>query len=170
MPRRFQFSLRALMLAAVVAAVPCAIVGSKINDKRRERAIIEDLRSRKAVEIQYDWHPVRRGKPLPRRGYDWCRKLLGDDFFDTIISVRLSGDVSDVDMAKIATLNWLQEVTIKGFDSKLPVNDRITDVGLAHLKRLRALKSLVLYGTAVTHAGIAGLKEALPECRVVHYR
>ena len=42
----------------------------------------------------------------------------------------------------------------------------ITDAGLEHLEGLNKLKSLVLGDTQVTDAGVAKLKQALPECRI----
>ena len=42
----------------------------------------------------------------------------------------------------------------------------ITDAGLVHLKGLTNLEGLLLIGTQVTDAGVAKLKEALPDCRI----
>jgi hypothetical protein len=43
----------------------------------------------------------------------------------------------------------------------------VTDAGLAHLKQMKSLRTLTLESTKVTEAGIAELKAALPECKVV---
>ncbi len=44
--------------------------------------------------------------------------------------------------------------------------DRITDCGLVHLKGLANLLGMYLYRTKVTDAGIAKLKQALPNCGI----
>ena len=42
-----------------------------------------------------------------------------------------------------------------------------TDAGLEHLRRMKQLRSVVLYGTQVTAAGVAKLRQALPNCKIV---
>ena len=44
--------------------------------------------------------------------------------------------------------------------------DRITDSGLVHLNGLANLLGMYLYRTKVTDAGIAKLKQALPNCGI----
>ena len=46
------------------------------------------------------------------------------------------------------------------------LNWSITDSGLVHLKGLTNLKSLSLYKTQITDAGIAELQKALPNCKI----
>ena len=45
---------------------------------------------------------------------------------------------------------------------------RITDAGLEHLKDLNNLNGLKLIDTQVTDAGVKKLRQALPNCRIVH--
>jgi hypothetical protein len=42
----------------------------------------------------------------------------------------------------------------------------VSDAGVAHLKNLKTLRSLSLEGTAVSAAGVAELRAALPQCTV----
>ena len=43
----------------------------------------------------------------------------------------------------------------------------VTDAGLASLKGLRQLQTLVLKGTRVTDAGVADLQKALPQLKII---
>ena len=43
---------------------------------------------------------------------------------------------------------------------------KVTDVGLLELRDLTNLKTIYLYGTPVTDAGVFGLKEELPNLSV----
>ena len=45
-------------------------------------------------------------------------------------------------------------------------NTQISDEGLKHLKGLNNLTWLDLRGTSVTKEGVAGLRKALPKCRI----
>ena len=47
-------------------------------------------------------------------------------------------------------------------------NTKVTDVGLEHLKRLNQLQWLSLSDTKVTGAGVKRLRQALPNCHIVH--
>ena len=43
----------------------------------------------------------------------------------------------------------------------------ITDAGLVHLKGMANLKTLDLRRTQITDAGVAELKQTLPNCRII---
>jgi hypothetical protein len=45
---------------------------------------------------------------------------------------------------------------------------KVTDAGLKHLSGLHRLRTLGVVECAVTKAGIDELKEALPDCRIIH--
>ena len=52
-------------------------------------------------------------------------------------------------------------------DSSLMLGSwKITDTGLVHVRGLAKLRSLLLYGTKVTDAGVAELQKALPNCKI----
>jgi hypothetical protein len=44
----------------------------------------------------------------------------------------------------------------------------ITDAGLVHLAGLTNLKTLYLFRTQITDAGVAELKKSLPNCEIRH--
>lgn len=80
----------------------------------------------------------------------WYRTLLGDDFMNPVLSVRLAEtDVSDGDLSRIARFSQL------GF---LDLTDTpTTDRGVAHLSGLRHLEVLALTNTLVSDAGLPSL-------------
>jgi RNA polymerase sigma factor (sigma-70 family) len=82
---------------------------------------------------------------------------------DQLKTLSLNGTkVTDAGLKKVAGLTKLYS---------LHLNDTaVTDDGLAHLKKLTNLRRLDLKGTKVTDAGIERLKEALPNCKIVHLK
>lgn len=165
------------MVATVVAAIPCALLAWKLDDKRREREIVRDIDARIGL-VAYDWELVRGGKPPMGRppGWDWCRKLLGDELFATPLLVWCGDDVADADLALIARLRNIEVLTVGnpvhlgGLGTRKPINTRVTDDGLVHLKRLKTLKSVTFCYTSVTDAGVADLSNSIPGCKILNCR
>lgn len=93
--RRFQFSLRSLMIFTLICAVGSAWVARRIEQKRREReaadAIVE-----LGGQVAYDYQVnptggfVASAKPP---GPDWLRTLFGEHFFSELKVVNLNGRV-----------------------------------------------------------------------------
>jgi len=67
--------------------------------------------------------------------------------------------VTDAHVREIANLPKLRELHFRG--------NSITDQGLVDLRMMRALIHIDLQGTKVMATGVAGLHEALPNCRIV---
>ena len=142
--RWFQYSLRTLLLLVLLVSLPLSWLATKIQQKKAERrAVAEIERLGGEVEYDYEWGiaPLPPGATweVSRPGPAWVRKLLGDDFFSDVVCVMC------------------------GF------NDELTDDGLEHLKDLTQLQRLNLCGTNITDAGYEKLKQALPDCRILHY-
>jgi hypothetical protein len=183
--RWYQFSLRSLMILTLVIAVPCALLGRRIEWKRRERAAVKTLA--KQGSVRYDYQSRENGglKSEPP-GPKWLRGILGDDFFAeaTVFYSEASREQSDlprlkdalealprlkeVDMCAInfrdADLACFEELTqIETLD--LMASTEITDAGLTHFKRLTALKYLHV-GGQFSGAAISELQKALPNCEI----
>jgi hypothetical protein len=174
--RWFQFSLKALMVLVVVAAIPCGWLKWKMVCKERERAAAEEIENLGGL--------VMYGREKEPPGAAWLRKLLGDDFFSTVHFVRLDGnkiaDESLVNLEQFADLETLQlpcqpvsddiHIHLMGL-THLKLLDlqgtAVTDDGLGNLKRLKGLAYLDLTKTSVTDAGVADLQKALPHCLIV---
>lgn len=74
--------------------------------------------------------------------------------------VRLRGS-DDEPLGEIATISSLHCLSLMG--------SSVSDEGLQHLKQLKELVALDLKETDVPEAGVAALKNALPNCEI-HYR
>jgi hypothetical protein len=192
----FQFSIRSLLIAVVVVAVPSSWLGAEMRQAERQREAVRDIKGLNGV-VEY------RGFPPPY----WLRRLMGDDFFADATDVvfydggdmraaldavkrlrgiqdlRLSG--TSVDDSALKDLEGLRElialdlcrtnITDAGFAhlkglAKLRLlnisNTRLTDAGLQHLIGLNHLETLVMADTDVTGQGVTELRRALPKCRV----
>ena len=175
--RRFQFSIRSLLLFVVVVAVVCSWLAVKMQQARRQREAVE------AVEkgdgwADYDYEIDADGNSLPGTpepsGPSWLRNLLGVDFLSDVRQL-------DYDRATDAELMHLKGLTsleilrffgaqftdtglmhLEGLTSLETLRfdtTQVTDAGLVHLKGLMSLQHLSLEGTQVTDAGMVHLKE-----------
>ncbi len=151
--RWFQFRLRTLFVLVVVAAVPCAWLAWKIENKRRERAILSEI-ERLAGDPVYEWQWHLPGRlEVDPPGAAWVRKLLGDDFFTGISDVTSffpSDEMTDECLAHLEPLTALRFVCLQ--------RSSVTDAGLEHLARIKNLDELMLDGTRVTDAGLIHLE------------
>jgi Leucine Rich repeat len=177
--RWYQFRLRTLMIVTLICAIPCAWLGRKIEQKRREREVVEAIRAlRGYVWYDYDYHNVGPSGPA------WLRRLLGANYFSEVDAVVFNIlRVSDADLVHLKGLPQLHVLDLSGTqvtdDGLMYVNGlttlqhldlsntRITDAGLVNLKGLAELQCLLVQDTQVTHAGVEGLGKALPNCRIV---
>jgi hypothetical protein len=152
--RWFQFGLRTLLIVVTVVAVPSAWLGHKIEQKRRQRDAIEDIRRiggrvEFGYQLDFDGVPLANDRQPP--GALWLRKLLGDDFFADAKSVDLSGtEVRDDDLQDLDELPDLEFLGLNG--------TRITDGGLVHVGELRRLRMLGLTSSAISDAGLSHLR------------
>lgn len=70
--------------------------------------------------------------------------------------------LTDADLADLADLSDIDALDLS--------DTSISDTGLAHLKCLTRLALLVLDGTAVTPAGVADFRRALPDTTILYTR
>ncbi len=106
---RFQFSLRALLVALTLVGVWLGIAVAPAQRQRRAVKAIEAV----GGSVEYDWQRTEGGSdPFPN-GPTWLRRLIGDDYFQSVECVYLLGSADE---------------TVKT---------------IPHLKRLKGLKTLV---------------------------
>jgi hypothetical protein len=164
--RWFQFRRRSLLIFTVIVAVGFAWLGSKIERKRREQAIVDAIRERGGiVELDYV-----NGEPA---GPAWLRWLLGVNFFSDVQRVRIAHADDAMlrgftELTQLRTLEILGDgvtdaglVNLKGLTRLQRLyldNTKVTDVGLVNLKALNELQRLFLISTQVTDAGLVNLK------------
>jgi hypothetical protein len=180
---RFQFSIRALLLAMLAVALPLGWLTTEMKQAREQQEVVEEIES--AVEhiansgrpVSYDWQYDADGKALPNaqppeRGWPW--NMLGGDFFDSVRVLSFSGShatdaaLDDLEslhephnygrgtpniIARLKRLNGVSQL------KELWLEDTdITDAGLQQLKGLTQLEKLSLSGTEVTDAGLVNLQ------------
>jgi hypothetical protein len=166
--RRFQFSLRSLLVFITLCAIPCSWLGVKMQQARLQRDAAEVVRGLGGT--------VLFGELV---GPEWLRSLVGqdacaEDFCDVVV-VRLDGpQVTDAHLRHFGRLGHLRElsltntsVTDTGLKQITGLNQlrslslngtKITDVGIEHLQGLKQLRDLLLNGTKVTDVGVGHLK------------
>ncbi|MCX7425911.1 MAG: hypothetical protein NTW96_09880 [Planctomycetia bacterium] len=167
--RRFQFSLRTLLLFVLVCAVQCswwAVTMRKVKTQREAREAITRLGGSVGYDYEYEhWkaHDFETGfqeQPVPP-GPELLRAVAGDDLFDTVMTVsfygcvtsstegRLDPAITDDDMEILSAFPRLRE----GHFIFQPITDR----SLETLSRFREIESVDLYGTQITDRGLASL-------------
>jgi hypothetical protein len=102
--RWFQYSLRALLVVVTLCALACSWLGVKLQQAWRQRAavaVVQELGGR----VLYDWLYEAKGNMLRKAqppGSPWLRRLLGDDLFQSVYYVNLTGTpVTDAGIEKL---------------------------------------------------------------------
>jgi Leucine-rich repeat (LRR) protein len=172
--RRFQFSLRSLLLLLTLCAVlPCW----KFNRVWNQRMVVAEIQRRcPLATIEYDYQDRRLGTPPSPPGPAWARSVLGDDFFTNVTELtiaqpglddallrqiaKLSGvktldtnsnQVTDAGLAHVASMRNLETFSF--------VSENVTDAGLAHLQSLKRIKHLSFTGPKITDMGLQRISE-----------
>ena len=103
--RRRRFCLRALMFGVVLATLAMSWFAVRMHRATEQRAAIDELNKFEDAFIWYDCQvenncglgPEENNTP---RGPAWLRGLLGDDFFNDVTRVNLSGTETDDDLMR----------------------------------------------------------------------
>jgi hypothetical protein len=157
--KRFQFSLRTLLVALTVVSV---VVGICVQRARRQRDAVDALRKKPRVTVQYDYED-EHSRSKDRSGtaaQPFGAKLLGIDMVADVVGVMVMGwegqadPFDDTDMALVGVLSKLRYLRLDG--------TKVTDHGLESLVDLQHLKSVYLRGSPVTDAGVKCIAQ-LPE-------
>jgi Leucine-rich repeat (LRR) protein len=184
--RWFQFSLRTLMILTLIVAIPCAWLGRKIEQKRREReAVAAIMKAGGIVVYDYQKPSLKSGqafKPVEEpNGPALLRNLLGENLFSEVYAVyhnnaALSDDeiellerfphLQDLNLSgchfrvagltRIARLTSLRDLALGGIR---PPDDDVAGFDFGQLKALTQLEGLALGDTSVSDLDLAQLKE-----------
>jgi Leucine-rich repeat (LRR) protein len=172
--RWYQYSLRTLLIIVTLFAVACSWFAVKLQQARRQREAVEAI-VKLGGWVAYDYQLDASGniwQGMEPAGPAWLRKILGDDFFRTVVYAQPKDDasmlilkdlseirrldlrnsqVTDTGMTVIKDLKRLQWLAIR----HLP----ISDIGLINLQGLYQLQFLDMGDTKVTDEGIKYLKD-----------
>ncbi len=152
--RRFQFSLRSMMLFVTVVAVVCSWFAVKMQQENRQREVVERAEKGGGF-VWYDYQFVMdRDIPVTLPSLEppcplWFRNLVGADFLSDVEGLRYKR-ATDAELVHLNGLTGLKTLGVNGTE--------ITDAGLVHLRELTGLESLYLHNTRVTDSGFAHLK------------
>jgi hypothetical protein len=183
--RRFQFTLRSLMLLMLIVAIACSWFSVRVQQAKNQKELVHVLRKESSYynSAHYDYQYWFNSKPIKTSIAGWLAENFDPDFFGNITWVDLkktktsnaglrclenleSLQILDLDDTQItdAELRHLENLTkIESIDLN---RTNISDSGLKHLKTLTSLKSISLAHTQVTDAGISDLQKALPNLEI----
>jgi hypothetical protein len=182
--RWYQFSLRFLLLATVIAAFLANVCVEQISHANRIRRAVAEL-SKFGATVNYDyeikkdptgpggfWTLINQSPPAPK----WIRNIIGDEYFVEIANVVLTGktgglevlddlpnlmalslersDVTDKELVKVKSLSKLTAIWLD--------DTSISDEGLKNLEGLKHLKIVAAPNTRITENGVKALRKALP--------
>jgi hypothetical protein len=154
-----QFSLATMFVVLTVLCVGLALVVVPAERQRRAVAAIEAVGGR----VGYFGLDQKASVAFPR---PFLRRWLSRDYFDEVEWVDLAGTkVTDTELAVVQVLTGLVGLTLDG--------TQVTDAGLSRLDGLKGLKKLWLFRnefTQVSDAGLAQLRQRLPNCRIQSVR
>lgn len=138
--RWFQFSLRSLLVAMVLASIASAWLARERNEVRKRQEAIAAIEQQGGFVMYNNAHAFR-----PR----WLQLLLGDDSEGEVEVAGTGENATDADLVPFARLTKLRGLYCD--------NSQVTDAGLVYLAQLSNLEMLDLMNTQVTNAGPAHL-------------
>jgi hypothetical protein len=151
--RRFQFSIRSLLVLTVAVAVPCSWLAVEMKCARRQRETLKHLVT-KGADVYFDYEYDVNECYIPDAqppSPAWMRNILGCDIFIKPVSVHLEFQhITDDDLELLEGLNLSNQLALE--------YTPVTDAGLAHLQGLKQLEILWLGNTKVTDAGLVYLE------------
>ena len=177
--RRFQFSIRSLLVMVIVVAVPCSWLAMEMKAAMgQENAIAAIRRSKGHVEYDYEFETDETTPFLNEvpHGPTWLRNLVGDDFFNGVWSANIQKDADIAHIKRFRHLHCLSfsrdpvgnrditDVAVESLDSLPDLvyldawGTRITDVGMKQVGRLIQLEHLDVHDTRITDVGLERLK------------
>ena len=164
--RWYQYSLRTLLIFVTLFAVACSWFGVKLQQAKRQKYAAQSIMELGGF-VGYEYEMTSSGVRL--RGTTpalaWLRGILGDDFFNAVIYVNLSGKNISADYSgRFAVLDNSPDMDVSDGNKgqigahRIPKIMLISDIDLERLKDLEELLYLDLSGTEITDDGMKNLK------------
>jgi hypothetical protein len=147
---RVILTLRGAMTLVLLVALG---LGGMIHHARVQRRAIAAI-ERAGGEVGFDFQQfIHGGTPPPEQppGPRWLRSLIGDEWFRSVVHVRLEGTLADDEvLAQVVHFPRLERLEV--------ARTRVTDAGLRHIRGLIHLTELDLCDTGVGDAGLVNLE------------
>lgn len=186
--RWYQFSLRTLIVAMVVASVLLGLFASRLQRARRQAAAVAVIRDHGSVEYDYAYRRDGEMKLRLQNGKSnvphWLLDRLGEDFFHDVVLVLArqqslrSPTESDKFGQSISQLPTLEELYVDAYrDDEIDLSPlqgmrrlehvsisggRLNNASLDAIKPLPALRNLELDGVRLEKPRLASLKRIRP--------
>jgi len=159
--RRFQFSIRSLLVLVVVVAIPCSWFMTKLREARKIRETAAAIRKAEGwVEYYFSLGDELGAVPCDGPpGPAWLRDLVGVEFLAEITEagqrmhtgIRVTDDlIDDEEMALLGSCAEIKALHLGGSD--------ITNDGLKHIVGMTKLEYLTLHYTQITDEGLEHLR------------
>ncbi len=149
--RRFQFTVRALLVATLLVAIPCASWGNKRHRYRtrwkRHLAAVADLEKNGGYLVYRGAIASEDVEP------GWVRRLLGHRYFEYVLGFVLEGACDDSTLQQLTALSDLQIEVVHVF------NCPVTDKGLGYVKDFPSVWAVRLERVDFSEAGLAHLQQ-----------
>lgn len=172
-----RYTIRSLLIAMTVIAIPLAYISTVISSLRPS--------SRNFASIVWDHGAAFRSKPIEH--HRWLHLFLPIEYTSTIetvvlfeakhdgqtlvtlvphmnafdtfqqLSIQNSG-ITDADLGELSRLDNLKMLELSG--------SNFTDASLTHIATLKNLEQLDISKTRITVSGLKQLREALPYCGI----
>lgn len=170
--RRFQFSLRSLLVLVVIVAIPCSWLAVEMKKSREQREVVQAVVTARGF-VFYDFERFISPPSIPRCPA-WLQQPLGEEFFSDITVVNLMDqqipDAGLEHLKRLTKLEFLDLGDSSVSDAGLECLEGLTtleylylaqtqasDAGMEHLKGLSELRELNLSQTKVSNAGLKSL-------------
>jgi hypothetical protein len=129
--RWYQSSLRTLLIFVTLCALPCSWIAVKMQQARKQREVVEAIRSLKGMVV-YDYEYDREAPYSGPPGPTLLRDFFGDDFFASVVEVRIDEfPPQHALVADLKELPHLEHLFLSGW--------QVTDDSLAEINGLTRL-------------------------------
>jgi hypothetical protein len=165
-PFRLRLSVRTLLVFVLVIGLALGLLARRVNQARQQSRAVAEIRGC-GGSVEFDWqqsneeddplNPTRRPTPTPS-GPAWLRRLVGDDYFQTVTAVDLSGlmtsqrGCSSLEVA-VQMARSFPQLKFLLLDCRGSCEDTLEAIG-----ELNQLEKLIFWGNDVTDAGMAHLR------------
>lgn len=147
--RWLSFSLKSVVILATLFCIWLGSIASYAHRQARAHARLKSLGGNFAYDYEFTPTLAKLRIADERLSPDWLRKLIGEDFFRSVVIVELTSecDATDDDLKALQAFPDVWEI-------RLPGLKRVTDEGLQYLAGLHNLRNLNLRSINIEGHGL----------------